>query len=217
MGGIGSGSWYRSNKKDIVEDYRSIDVRRWQREGCLEPGRCFSCVWYREDQEVASIGVRMLDGTLDLSYTWGRGDDKKPIRYTVSLTWTPCNFGGARPWFLCPGVVNGRYCGRRVAKLYLQWGYFLCRHCHNLTYRSRQDSTQVAALHKCQRIRQRLGGSPNMTKPFPLKPKGMHWKTYWWLKAEHDEADWRYTVALSVWIDRLQDQLSRHTKRLEDR
>jgi hypothetical protein len=33
MGGPGSGSWYRSGKKDKVEDLREIDVRRWHREG----------------------------------------------------------------------------------------------------------------------------------------------------------------------------------------
>ncbi len=217
MGGIGSGSWYRLNKKDTVEDCWSIDVRRWQREGCLEPGQYFSWTWSRDGQEVASISARTLKGAVELSYTWERGDNKNPIRYSVPLAWTPCNFGGSRPWFLCPGVVHGRYCGRRVAKLYLRWGYFLCRHCHDLTYSSRQDSTQMAALHKCQRIRQRLGGSANMTKPFPPKPTGMHWKTYWRLRAEHDEADWRYTVALSAWIDRLNNQLSKHKERLRDR
>jgi hypothetical protein len=35
------------------------------------------------------------------------------------------------------------------------------------------------ALRRAQKIgEQRLGGSANMTEPFPEKPKGMHLKTY---------------------------------------
>ena len=57
MGGIGSGNWYRWDKRDAVEDYRSLDVRRWQRDGLLEPGRWFSWQWTRDGQTLASIGV----------------------------------------------------------------------------------------------------------------------------------------------------------------
>ena len=37
-----------------------------------------------------------------------------------------------------------------------------------------------------QDIRLRLGGSARTDGPFPDKPKGMHWKTYWklWHKAD---------------------------------
>src|SRR6266513_773273 len=31
---------------------------------------------------------------------------------------------------------------------------------------------------KSQKVRMRLGGSPNMLDDFPEKPKGMHWRTY---------------------------------------
>jgi hypothetical protein len=29
MGGVGSGNWHRWDKKDTVEDCRSLDVQRW--------------------------------------------------------------------------------------------------------------------------------------------------------------------------------------------
>ncbi len=69
-------------------------------------------------------------------------------------------------------MACGGECGRRAALLYLSAGLFLCRHCHDLTYASRRESKGYAALHKCQRIRRKLGGSANMTEPFPEKPKG---------------------------------------------
>lgn len=73
--------------------------------------------------------------------------------------------------------------------------YFLCRHCYDLTYQSRRDNKMYRALYKAQRIRERLGGSANMTKPFPEKAKGMHWKTYWRLREEHDEAEMEVRAA----------------------
>jgi hypothetical protein len=46
----------------------------------------------------------------------------------VPLEWTACNFGGERPWFICPGAG----CSRRVAVLHAAGKHFLCRHCYDL-------------------------------------------------------------------------------------
>ena len=40
------------------------------------------------------------------------------LRETVRIVRVPCRFGGTRPYFICPGVVNGIPCGRRVVKLH---------------------------------------------------------------------------------------------------
>lgn len=207
MGGPGSGNHYRFGAKHRVEDCLSFDVRNWRREGVLEPGRSTTRAWYRDGRKVSSIDVRAFRGAVELSYSVGPGGAlgrKEDMRYTVPLTWTPCNFGGSRPWFLCPGMVNGVACGRRVAKLYLRHRYFLCRHCHDLTYASRQQGGRIAALRsKCQRIRQKLGGSANMTEPFPKRPKGMHLRTYMRLFLEYEKADEEYTRALVEDLQRL--------------
>jgi hypothetical protein len=90
-----------------------------------------------------------------------------------------------RPWIICPGAG----CGRRVVILYGPGRYFLCRHCYDLAYESQRENGVTRALRRAQTIRERLGGSANMTKPFPDKPKGMHWRTYerlWWA---HHEAE----------------------------
>ncbi len=51
------------------------------------------------------------------------------IPRAVSFSFTSCNFGGERTWFLCPR------CDRRRAVLYAYPG-FLCRTCNGLTYSS---------------------------------------------------------------------------------
>jgi len=68
-------------------------------------------------------------------------DGKTDYDYKISLTKTPCNFGGVRYWFICPLSVNGVYCGRRTGTLYLASGgnYFGCRQCYDLSYESRNE------------------------------------------------------------------------------
>ena len=107
MGGPGSGSWFRWDKKGTVEDHPRLDVRELHREHGIKPGD-----W------------------MTVQYEW-RGEQ---MAQEVHFDWTPCNYGGHRPWLICMD------CGRRVAVLYLRGKYFACRHCHNLTYRSCQES-----------------------------------------------------------------------------
>jgi hypothetical protein len=46
------------------------------------------------------------------------GREWEDVDETVRIVRVSCRFGGTRPYFVCPGVVNGTACGRRVAKLY---------------------------------------------------------------------------------------------------
>lgn len=68
-------------------------------------------------------------------------DEKEHFDYKVQLVRTPCNYGGFRYWFICPLVINGIPCGKRVGKLYAppSEAYFGCRHCYDLTYKSCQE------------------------------------------------------------------------------
>ncbi len=100
---------------------------------------------------------------------------------------------------VCPGAG----CGRRVAILYGEGRYFLCRYCYDLVYESQRENGMTRALRRAQAVRERLGGSANMTKPFPEKPKGMHWETYermWW---EHHEAEMEQLEGMKKWLDKL--------------
>ena len=130
----------------------------------------------------------------------GTAGEWEDVEEPVPLSWTACNFGGERPWFVCPGARGGR----KVAVLYGPRRYFLCRHCYDLVYESQRENDMSRALRRAQDIRKRLGGSANMTEPFPEKPEGMHWKTYerlWW---EHDEAEMEQLAGLREWLNRLE-------------
>jgi hypothetical protein len=112
------------------------------------------------------------------------GNGSKSVEQCVPLVWTRCHFGGARPWFRCVAYVGGRLCGRRVAKLYLRDApVFGCRQCCGLAYASQSENPRYRAISRVQNIRMRLGGSADLVKPFPKKPREMHRWTYYRLLA----------------------------------
>lgn len=76
--------------------------------------------------------------------------ESERVDYRVDLVTTPCTFGGVRYWFICPLMVNDRPCRRRVGTLYLppDARYFGCRHCYNLTYRSRKQHDKKMSFYR---------------------------------------------------------------------
>ena len=143
MGGVGSGNRHRFDKKTTTGETLSLDVRYLHREGLLKAGRRFSLRWSRGDRETGSIGGA-VEGSdraerVILSYRHRNGGfaegEWEDVKEPVSLEWTPCNFGGERSWFLCPGAR----CAQRVAVLYAPGRYFLCRRCYDLRYESQRE------------------------------------------------------------------------------
>jgi hypothetical protein len=184
MGGFGSGRGSQYNAANCTDDFRRLDVRRWQREGLLKPGYTFSTNWTQSNATVAQIVVRTEADKLILKYKHRRnGGEWKSEEYPVQLDWTPCTYGGRRAWFLCPAVG----CGRRVANLY-GGTIFACRHCHRLAYRSQRETAESRAIRRAGKIRARLEWQPGILNPAGGKPKGMRWKTYFQLLAEHNAA-----------------------------
>jgi len=95
-----------------AEHCKKLDVRRWQREGVLQPGRSGSWQWTNKEtgEQTGSIGYRVDDGCVRLDYSIGG----KPSGQTVRLSQSACNYGGARQWLICP------IRGERVGVLYLR-------------------------------------------------------------------------------------------------
>ena len=189
MGGFGSGRRSGSGR-DTVEGCRSIDVNRLHRAGCLRAGWWGGWNWTRDGEKVASINLRAEVERLHLSCRVRIGGGEwEDVEEIVRIVRVPCRLGGARPYFLCPGVVNGISCGRRVARLHGPGRYFLCRHCYRLAHASQSEAGSDRALRRATKIRQRLGGDPGMAAPCPARPKGMWRRTYERLRKEVFEAE----------------------------
>jgi hypothetical protein len=142
-----------------------------------------------------SLGVRELRRagvfrdcwvTLRPSLRWPAIDQMRVARYMIQLqlcnqvvpqqirvSWTRCNYGGARPWLHCP------HCNRRVAILLKGMGGYFCRACvGNPIYESQRRSKKARAYLKAYRLRQRLGGSRPVHDRVPNRPYRMQRKTY---------------------------------------
>ena len=183
MGGMNSGRRDQGGKK-TTEDCRSLDVRKFQRDGLLKNGNSFGLNWTRNGEKMASIQVQSRENQVILDYRYqSNGSEWKNQNYPVLLEWTACNYGGLRAWFKCPANA----CGRRVAKLHLgSAGIFACRHCYQLAYASQRENADDRATRQADKIRDRLGWQPGILNGPGDKPKGMHWRTYQRLVYEHD-------------------------------
>jgi hypothetical protein len=94
------------------------------------------------------------------------------VPQNIPVSWTWCNFGGARPWLICQ-------CGRRAARLFKGMGGYYCRSCcGNPVYESQRRSKKAGSYLQAYRLRQRLGGSRPVVDPLPARPYGMRRKTY---------------------------------------
>jgi hypothetical protein len=96
----------------------------------------------------------------------------------IRVSWSPCHFGGRRPWMHCP------YCEKRAVKLLRGMGGYCCRACiGNPLYASQAKSTHGRRHFEICKIRLQLNGNASLLEPFPERPRRMHRKTYERLKA----------------------------------
>jgi hypothetical protein len=146
MGGFGSGRSSGSGR-DKVEDCRLLDVFELSRAGCLTPRWSGAWQWIRDGETVAWINMHVDAGRLCLAYSVRvGGGEREDVTEMIRIVRVTCRFGGARPYFICPGVANRIACGRRVAKLHGAGRYFLCRHCYRLAYTSQSEDLMDRSL-----------------------------------------------------------------------
>lgn len=150
------GRWSYSNRW-TVEDCKTITIKFLKTHKYFEGGgvRWGSLQWTRNGQENGniSINVSMTEGDEYIRFIYTQTDrqsgEKTELDYKARLVSTACNYGGKRWWLVCPLVVNGRPCNRRVGVLYLAGAkYFGCRHCYNLTYESCKESHKFDSLFR---------------------------------------------------------------------
>ena len=216
LGGLGSGRPGESGR-DTVEACRSLDANRLHREGCLRAGWAGGWQWTHDGEQVASIGLRAESDRLHLSYRVRVGSGGwEDVAETVRVAHVACRHGGTRPYFVCPGMVNGVVCGRRVSKLY-GGRYFLCRRCHRLAYASQSEDVWDRAFRRANKIRQRLGGDPGMAAPFPPRPKGMWRRTYKRLFNRTFDAETEAEEAFAIRAGRLLSRVHNLNRRRSNR
>src|SRR5262249_34895871 len=149
-----------------------------------------------------SIAVTVENSSVTLWYKRrsSAGNGWTSEQLTVVFVRTECNYGGTRPWFLCPE------CGRRAAILYAA-STFACGKCQSLRYESQRRHRKWRLFKKALAIRAKLGGSLDLFEPFPWRPKYMHWKKYWRLREAAFQAREAYFAHFAGRIQRLEEQI----------
>ena len=103
----------------------------------------------------------------------------------IQVSWTPCRYGGMRPWLHCP------HCRRRVAKLYRALAGYCCRICiGNPPYASQTKSATGRRHFALCKLRIRLGGDAKPGSELPDRPRGMRRKKYRILRARIEGLEW---------------------------
>ncbi|KYC40008.1 hypothetical protein WA1_29050 [Scytonema hofmannii PCC 7110] len=96
--------------------------------------------------QVASLKNKIHEGLEHVTLNLCRRE------FVVKLTWYQCNYGGLRPWILCPK------CGKKVGVLYLKLSKLACRGCQRLTYAMSQTSKiDRPLLQNRRRCKKKLG------------------------------------------------------------
>ena len=140
---------YYFNPKTTVEQATQLSIFKLKEFGLLDGFHVSTLTWtHKPSGHQNSIGITVdveeAEPYVKVNYTTTDRStgEKMNYDYKISLTTTPCHFGGVRYWFICPLSNNGVYCGRKVGTLYLASGgkYFGCRHCYDLSYESRNET-----------------------------------------------------------------------------
>lgn len=137
---------YLSSNKTEADGLFSIDIRWLKTQGFLNGYKYGIITWTRGENNKNRI--ELMSNAIDphpyVRFRYVQRDketnEKEDFDYKMPLVKTVCNFGGYRYWFICPMSKDGAGCGRRVGVLYKGGDFFACRHCYNLTYKSRNLS-----------------------------------------------------------------------------
>lgn len=147
---ISADFWKFFMAKATAEQSNSISIFWLKKNHCLIPkqfggGIKSGTITWTLGMSKSSISYTLVTNTED---AMGEGDqirlqftqtnrwteEKDHMDLKISLSTTPCNYGGVRYWFICPLSKNGQYCGRRVGVIYSIGKYFGCRHCGEIAY-----------------------------------------------------------------------------------
>ncbi len=148
---------YKPNSKREVEDCFKISICKLSK---IFVDDLRGVIYWAGSIYRVSFSVDLKDNSKNISLVYTTANDKNEpvqIKQQFLITSTFCNYGGVRFWFTCK-------CSRRAGTLYkpIFGNYFACRHCHNLTYNSRNQGGfnkrmgKVINIHKLEHFKSRL-------------------------------------------------------------
>jgi hypothetical protein len=173
MSGRGSGGHNSKGKLRDVQCAR-LDVHELARDGKLKLGTrglLFGTICF----EVAG-GPDAQRLVLEFPSRSATGQPLEPLRQVIACYWRTAHYGGQYLMFLCSE------CHRPARVLYARntgqhrLCFFACRKCAGITYQSTMGHRWDRSARRAEKLRARLRWGAGDT--VPVKPRGMHGKTY---------------------------------------
>lgn len=130
--------YWRPSKMRMVEDAWRLDAGAWQRAGLFKDSAEKGYAADAYDRKL-QVPFRTTKAGLKLQHPpFG-------LEYIVPLDAAATPFGESIYW-MCPIAIKGVPCRRRCRLLFMPpgEGFFGCRHCHRLVYRSSQEAGKRA-------------------------------------------------------------------------
>lgn len=205
MGGLGSGR-RRGRRRPLFDEAFRLDAAELGRGGQLGAATSARFVVPAGAGVTDVLELGPHDSAITCRFTRRRaGHADQVVEYAIKISRTECNFGGTRPWLLCPRIG----CRRQVRALFFDAPYLSCRVCARLTYRSQAQKKAVRGIEKAKAIHAALGGRPGLVHPFPHRPKGMHRRRYDELRREVEALERAYMADTAVSFDRVAAYVAR--------
>lgn len=160
-------------RRSSIEDRQRIGVKQMHDGGVLQEGVRATFSWSKRDGTECGMGLAYRDDNLVMHYQLIReSKEPEPVVIILPVEWTPCFYGGHRPWFHCPD------CKRRCLFVYAHFTRYTCRRCVGLPYHSQGSTSFDRAAERANRIRERLGWEGGFLNGMSIRPKGMHRKRF---------------------------------------
>jgi hypothetical protein len=166
--------------------------------------------------------------------------ESSEITESVSLVHFANHFGGGYTLFVCPGLQgaindagsdassdasndssatadtassDAPCCGRRVVRLYLARGRFLCRQCSQLVHITPYELPWQRALRRVNKLRRRLGVGPGVSTMVaaPPKPRSITVDRYEYLLDKLLWAELAVTEAQTAYFLQLAERIERQS------
>jgi hypothetical protein len=152
----------------LVADYLiSISVYWLNHDGYFKTGKSNTFVWswkYSDKGLKVTISSHVnyedeFINRIELWYPHFSSEGELENIQEILITSARCNLGGKRYWFICE-------CGKRVGVIFKGGDRFACRHCHNLTYQSRNENRRSGkyALYRSLLTLKKIDELCNLTK-----------------------------------------------------
>jgi hypothetical protein len=174
MDGRSSGGHNSKGKLRDVQCAR-LDVHELTRDGKLKIG---SSGWlFGTIRFEVTGGPDAQQLVLEFPCMSASGQTLEPLRQVISCYWRKAHYGGRYLVFLCSE------CDRSARVLYGRYEhhhhriwFFSCRKCAGITYQSTMGHRWDRSARRVEKLRARVGWRTGGT--VPIKPRGMHEKTY---------------------------------------